>query len=87
MIVTIWIWALRYLYNLDLMDYNFRDAYDMMPSFHVREMWLPGSLAGILYSIGNFGSIVAVSALGQGVGYSCTQLSMLVSGFWGIFFF
>mmetsp|Transcript_14889 Transcript_14889/g.18942 ORF Transcript_14889/g.18942 Transcript_14889/m.18942 type:complete len:438 (+) Transcript_14889:36-1349(+) len=87
MIVTIWIWALRYLYNLDLMDYNFRDAHDMMPSFHVREMWLPGSLAGILYSIGNFGSIVAVSALGQGVGYSCTQLSMLVSGLWGIFFF
>lgn len=44
-------------------------------------------LSGSLYSLGNFGSIMAVTYLGQGVGYSFTQLAMLVSGLWGIFYF
>mmetsp|Transcript_9175 Transcript_9175/g.12755 ORF Transcript_9175/g.12755 Transcript_9175/m.12755 type:complete len:410 (-) Transcript_9175:542-1771(-) len=87
MIVTVWIWALRYLYILDRLNFEFKEAYEIMPSFYLREMWMQGSLAGILYSIGNFGSIISVTMLGQGVGYSCTQLSLLVSGLWGIFYF
>ena len=75
------------MYNLYLLDGNHLDAYYSLPSFRIREMWLVGVLAGGLYSLGNFCSIIAVTALGQGVGYSFTQTSMLISGLWGIFFF
>mmetsp|Transcript_19841 Transcript_19841/g.36123 ORF Transcript_19841/g.36123 Transcript_19841/m.36123 type:complete len:89 (-) Transcript_19841:177-443(-) len=50
-------------------------------------MWLPGATAGSLWSLGNVGSIVAVEHLGQGVGYSASQAALLISGFWGIFYF
>jgi glucose uptake protein GlcU len=50
-------------------------------------MWIPGALSGILWSAGNFMCIIAVTFLGQGVGYSFTQASMLISGLWGIFYF
>ena len=53
----------------------------------MREMGLQGTLSGLLYSIGNFSSIIATHHLGQSVGYSLTQSSMLVSGVWGIFYF
>lgn len=50
-------------------------------------MWLAGGTSGTLWSIGNFFSIISVEHLGEGVGYSVVQASMLVSGLWGIFFF
>jgi len=78
---------IRYAYNLHLLEYNYHDAYYALPSFHIREMWVVGVLSGSLYSLGNFCSIIAVTALGQGVGYSFTQTSMLISGLWGIFYF
>ena len=59
----------------------------MLPSFYLREMWLAGFLSGSLYSLGNFCSIICVTVLGQGVGYSFIQTSMLISGLWGIFYF
>mmetsp|Transcript_17574 Transcript_17574/g.21473 ORF Transcript_17574/g.21473 Transcript_17574/m.21473 type:complete len:459 (+) Transcript_17574:159-1535(+) len=86
MIITIILWFIRYLYNL----YHYgdhRQAYNALPSFHCRQMCLPGALAGFLYSLGNFCSIITVTALGQGVGYSFVQTSMLISGLWGIFYF
>jgi len=50
-------------------------------------MWLPGAIAGSLWSLGNVGSIVAVEKLGQGVGYSASQAALLIAGMWGIFYF
>mmetsp|Transcript_2347 Transcript_2347/g.3493 ORF Transcript_2347/g.3493 Transcript_2347/m.3493 type:complete len:462 (-) Transcript_2347:230-1615(-) len=87
MLITILLWIIRYLHNVYLLDGNYKDAYYALPSFHVREMWVVGLLSGSLYSLGNFCSIITVTALGQGVGYSFTQTSMLISGIWGIFFF
>jgi len=87
MIVTIALWIIRYLVHLHRLDGNIKGAYDSMPSFHIREMWRPGLLAGFLYSLGQFCAIITVSVLGQGVGYSFVQTSMLVSGLWGIFYF
>jgi len=87
MIVTIALWIFRYLFNLYLLDGNMKHAYESLPPFRFREMWLPGFLSGILYSLGNFCAIITVSVLGQGVGYSFIQTSMLVSGLWGIFYF
>ncbi len=62
-------------------------AYNALPSLHLREMWLAGLLSGGFYSLGNLCGILAVTSLGQGVGYSLCQTQMLVSGVWGIFFF
>lgn len=87
MIVTIGMWAIRYLINLKRLDFDMKGAFAELPSFHLKEMWLPGTLSGLLYSLGNFCSIVTVVFLGQGVGYSFVQTSMLVSGLWGIFYF
>jgi len=87
MIVTIALWFLRFLYNLYRTEGDAKLAYDSLPSSHIRKMWLPGFLAGGLYSLGNFFALMTVSVLGQGVGYSFIQTSMLVSGLWGIFYF
>jgi len=86
MIVTILLWLMRYCFNV----YYYGDctkAYHALPSFHYRILRGPGCMAGFLYSLGNFCCIITVSALGQGVGYSFVQTSMLISGIWGIFYF
>jgi glucose uptake protein GlcU len=59
----------------------------MMPPFHLKELWFRGFLAGLLLTIGMFGSIMAISFLGQGVGNSLVQTKILISGLWGIFWF
>ena len=82
LIVTIALWAMRFLYKLYRHDGDVTKAYRALPPFHVREMWLLGSISGLIYSCGNFMCIIAVTYLGQGVGYSFTQSSMLISGLW-----
>jgi glucose uptake protein GlcU len=62
-------------------------AYHALPSFHLRVMWLPGGLAGLLWSIGNFFSLISVFYLGEGVGYPLVQTSILISGLWGLFYY
>lgn len=86
MIVTVLLWLIRYCFNVYYYG-NFQKAYHALPPFHVRTLCGPGSMAGFLYSLGNFCCIITVSALGQGVGYSFVQISMLISGLWGIFYF
>jgi hypothetical protein len=81
-LINLMLWALRYLFELYRHDGDVSKAYHALPSFHIREMWHLGCLSGLLWSMGNFGSIVAVTFLGQGVGYSFTQGSMLISGLW-----
>lgn len=57
------------------------------PSFHVRTMLLPGFLSGTLWSFGNICSLYAVNTIGQGIGYSLVQSSIIVSGLWGIIYY
>lgn len=87
MLVTIALWVLRFMYELYRLDGAIVKAYHALPSFYLKQMWLQGSISGILYSGGNFMCIISVTILGQGVGYSFTQASMLISGLWGIFRF
>jgi hypothetical protein len=87
LIITICLWILRFSYALYRLDGELNAAFHALPSFHIRQMWFQGMLSGLLYSMGNFMSIISVTFLGQGVGYSFTQFSMLVSGLWGIFKF
>jgi hypothetical protein len=86
LMVCISIWILLFLYHYPNCGYSVKDAIDALPPFHVRELGLPGLLAGLFYSIGNFCSILAVTYLGQGVGFSFCQGQLLISGLWGVFF-
>jgi hypothetical protein len=84
-IVLIFIWLLRYLYNVHQCQGDFNEGFQALPSLHVREMWLPGALCGALWEISNIGSLVSVQFLGEGVGFSVVQAALLVSGtFWFI---
>lgn len=58
-----------------------------MPSWHLKQLLLPGLASGTLMSVGMFGSILATTYLGQGVGNSIVQSKILVSGLWGILYF
>lgn len=84
--VTIGMWIGRFLFHLVRTGSPF-EAYELLPSFHLRVMWASGAAAGGLWSMGNVGSILAVKYLGQAVGYGASQSALLVSGMWGIFFY
>eukprot|EP00929_Paragymnodinium_shiwhaense_P077150 TRINITY_DN39712_c0_g1_i1.p1 TRINITY_DN39712_c0_g1~~TRINITY_DN39712_c0_g1_i1.p1 ORF type:complete len:388 (+),score=58.67 TRINITY_DN39712_c0_g1_i1:106-1269(+) len=59
----------------------------LLPSMHWDVMMLPGMASGLLWAAGNMSAMYAVNILGQAVGYSCVQSSIIVSGLWGIFHF
>lgn len=81
MLITILLWTIRFLYEIYRLDGAIVQAYHALPSLYIRQMWIPGSLSGLLWSAGNFMCIIAVTFLGQGVGYSFTQASVSVSAF------
>jgi glucose uptake protein GlcU len=85
-IVNLLLWIFRYMYNYHKYK-SMTEAYTNLPSFHFRVMWLAGGTCGLLWSIGNFFSLISVFYLGQGVGYPLVQAGILVSGVWGIFYF
>ncbi|KAL3908344.1 MAG: hypothetical protein SGILL_008518 [Bacillariaceae sp.] len=87
MLVCIVIWIGMFAYEYCRKGYSVSDALDGLPKWHVNELGVPGVVAGLLYSIGNFCSILAVSYLGQGVGFSFCQGQLLISGLWGVFYF
>jgi glucose uptake protein GlcU len=87
LLVCISIWIMLFSYHFVKRGYNFHDAVEQLPAWHVRELGLPGVLAGLFYSVGNFGAILAVAYLGQGVGFSFCQGQLLISGLWGVFYF
>mmetsp|Transcript_8460 Transcript_8460/g.18960 ORF Transcript_8460/g.18960 Transcript_8460/m.18960 type:complete len:439 (+) Transcript_8460:204-1520(+) len=62
-------------------------GYQQLPSFHIRVMWKPGLTSGALYSLGNLSGIVSIQKLGNFMGYSLGQSSMIISGLWGIFYY
>ena len=87
LLVNVVLWLFYFMYYVYDKNCSIWEAYECLPSFYIRELGAAGILAGVLYSMGNFASIMAVSYLGQGVGYSFCQTSILVSGLWGIFYF
>ncbi len=92
MIVVIAFWFLRFLFHAvrifagsslwsaQVIMKSCSQAYDALPSFHINDMWRPGLLAGVLYSIGNLCGIVSIQKLGDFMGYSLNQTSMIISG-------
>lgn len=81
------LWACFFFYQMLAYRAQPREALQAMPRWHWKELWFPGFMAGLLLSVAMFGSILAVTYLGQGVGNSLVQTKILVSGLWGIFFY
>jgi len=86
-IVNIVLWILYYLYYLYHKKGQWKEAWECLPNWHLDHLLIPGIMAGTLYSAGNFASILAVTYLGQGTGYSFCQMQLFVSGLWGVFYF
>ena len=55
-------------------------GYQQLPSFHLKVMWKAGMTSGVLYSLGNLFGIVSIQNLGDFMGYSLNQSSVIVSG-------
>ncbi|KAL7528569.1 hypothetical protein ACHAWF_002611 [Thalassiosira exigua] len=70
-----------------IINESLTEGYRQLPSFHVRVMWRPGLTSGVLYSMGNLSGIVSIQKLGDFMGYSLNQSSIIVSGLWGIFYY
>jgi Transmembrane family, TMEM144 of transporters len=85
-LVLILMWILRFCYHYSR-EASLIEARNQLPSLHFRDMWLPGGLAGLLWSVGNVSSIITVESLGEGVGYSIVQAQMLIAGLWGILWY
>ena len=50
-------------------------------------MWRAGLTSGLLYSLGNLFGIVSIQHLGNFMGYSLNQSSMIISGLWGLLYY
>lgn len=87
MIVLLVIWFGIFVFYFIKKGNNVKDAIEALPKFNLKEIGFNGILAGLLYSIGNFSAILAVSYLGQGVGFSFCQGTLIISGLWGTFYF
>jgi glucose uptake protein GlcU len=87
LIVNTGIWLLLYLYYVYQKKGQWQEALEALPKWHLKELWFPGLMAGLLYSLGNFSAILAVTYLGHGTGFSFCQMQLFISGIWGIFYF
>ena len=86
MIVTIIFWILRWGYN-SFEQKSFRKGYQALPSMYFKTIIVPASLAGLIWSFGNMGQILSVTYLGESIGMSIVQSSLIVSGIPGILWF
>jgi glucose uptake protein len=46
-----------------------------------------GLLSGIIWSVANFSSLMAIANVGLSVGFPLSQMSLLVATLWGVFYF
>lgn len=81
------LWVLFFAFNMITNQRSLEATFQSMPRLYFSQLWRPGFLAGVLLSFAMFGSIIAVTFLGQGVGNSLVQTKILVSGLWGIFYY
>jgi glucose uptake protein GlcU len=86
LIVNTLLWVLFFAYYV-YQKKSIQEAVLCLPKWHVAELWAPGLMAGLLYSLGNFTAILSVTYLGQGTGFSFCQMQLFVSGLWGVFYF
>jgi glucose uptake protein GlcU len=86
MIVTIVFWIIRWSYN-SYEQKSLSKGFHALPPMHFKTLVFPGALAGTIWSLGNTSQIMAVYYLGESIGMSIVQSSMIVSGLLGILWF
>jgi hypothetical protein len=86
MTVTIIFWIIRWMYN-SYDQKSIGKGFNVLPSMHIKNTFLPGISAGLIWSLGNLGQIMSVSSLGESIGMSIVQSGMIVSGILGITWF
>ena len=68
--------------------YGVIDTATPMPPMHARETLAAGAGAGVLWNLGNVGSILSLQPpLGESIGYPLTQAALIIGSCWGIFVF
>lgn len=87
MIVLTAVWVALFSYRLFEKRGSMTGAFNALPSWHFKELWFPGIMSGILFSIGEFASILAITYLGQGVGNTFVQCKILIAGLWGLLYY
>ena len=79
-VVTTALWVLRWAMYVVQYQGDMNRACRALPSFHWKILWRAGGMSGLLWSVGNFFSLISVHYLGEGVGYSVVQAGMLGMG-------
>ena len=72
-IITLLLWIVRYVFLIYQSKGSLLDAYEQLPSFHLRKMWLLGTVAGSLWSFGNVASFFSVKYLARLLGTGMSQ--------------
>eukprot|EP00884_Botryococcus_braunii_P013738 jgi/Botrbrau1/22365/Bobra.0002s0042.1 len=62
---------------------SFRWCNRPMPSFHIKTVGLPGCLAGLLWSLGNFLGIICIERLGISLAMPLATCQLIVAALWG----
>eukprot|EP00980_Cylindrotheca_fusiformis_P008531 scaffold1807_cov140-Cylindrotheca_fusiformis.AAC.23 len=86
LVANILVWVLFFMTQYASTG-SIEEAMRRMPKLYFKTLWKPGFLAGTFLAIAMFGSIFAVTYLGQGIGNSLVQTKILISGLWGICWF
>lgn len=86
LVLAVVVWSLRLL-HMSWSCRSFRLGFKNLPSFQVRSIGPYAIASGAIWGAGNIASIASVALLGQAVGYSIVQSSLLLSGLWGVLVF
>jgi glucose uptake protein GlcU len=89
LIANVFLWVIYFAFHCCCRSNPFRietlqKAFDALPQWHIKDLWFKLLIAGLLLTVGMFGSVLAISSLGQAVGNSLIQSKILISGLWGI---
>ena len=81
------VWIGRFVWLYVTYTQSMQAAYQRLPSLHVSTIGGYATLAGLIWSVGNVCSILSVSYLGQGLGYSAVQCQLIVAGLWAVLWY
>lgn len=65
-----------------------KDSHEPLPSFHFKIMAVPGTIAGLCWSVANFLNTIAVVRGGNAICFpQSLSIQLITSGLWGIFYY
>ena len=70
-----------------LLPFLARNGFEICRLRHIRVAGLSCVVGGLCYTLAFVGQVMAISGLGDMIGLPLTQLNLVVSGVWGLFYF